>query len=194
MGNEKHISKDEYLDFENGAYKMLHRANTEWPCLSCDFISGDLGYDLSPNRVIEKNPQYPLEVYSVAASQASVPKNNRLYVMRMANLHETMHDDDPEEVGDETEFNEGNPVIIHRSVPIKGGVNRIRSMQGTPLVAIQSEARKVKIYDLQGLVSDLKKCDITQKIQRKGKEIDLEPLATFSSAHEGFALEWSPLQ
>lgn len=173
---------------------MLHRANTEWPCLSCDFISGELGYDLSPNRVIEKNPQYPLEVFSVAASQASVPKNNRLYVMRMANLHETMHDDDPEEVGDETEFNEGNPVIIHRSVPIKGGVNRIRSMQGTPLVAIQSEARKVKIYDLQGLVSDLKKCDITQKIQRKGKEIDLEPLATFSSAHEGFALEWSPLQ
>ena len=49
MGNEKHISKDEYLDFENGAYKMLHRANTEWPCLSCDFISGELGFDLAPN-------------------------------------------------------------------------------------------------------------------------------------------------
>jgi len=56
--------------------------------------------------------------------------------MRMANLHETMHDDDPEEVGDENEFNEGNPVIIHRSIPIKGGINRIRSMHGTPLVGL----------------------------------------------------------
>ena len=134
-----------------------------------------------------------MEAYSVAGSQASVPKNNRLYVMRMSNLHETMHDDDPEEVGDETELNEGNPVIIHRSVPIKGGVNRIRSMNGSPLVALQSEARKVKIFDLQGLVSDLRNCDITQKLQRKGKEVQLEPLATFSSVHEGYALEWSPL-
>jgi ribosome assembly protein RRB1 len=173
---------------------MLHRANTEWPCLSCDFISGNTGYNFEQNLIPEKNPSYPLEVYSVAGSQASVPKNNRLYVMRMANLHETMHDDDPEEVGDETEFNEGNPVIIHRAVPIKGGVNRIRSMQGSPLVAMQSEARKVKIFDLAGLVQDLKNCNIREKIQRKGKEVDLEPLATFSSVHEGYALEWSPLQ
>jgi len=56
LGNEKHISKDEYLDFENGAYKMLHRANTEWPCLSCDFISGEIGLNSNPNLQIEKNP------------------------------------------------------------------------------------------------------------------------------------------
>lgn len=194
LGNEKHISKDEYLDFENGAYKMLHRANTEWPCLSCDFISGEIGLNSNPNLQIEKNPQYPLEAFCVAGSQASVPKNNRIYVMRMANLHETMHDDDPEEVGDENEFNEGNPVIIHRSIPIKGGINRIRSMHGTPLVGLQSEARKVKIYDLTSQVSELKNCDLSQKIQRKGKEVDIEPLAIFSSPHEGFALEWSPFQ
>lgn len=123
-----------------------------------------------------------------------MPKNNRIYVLRMANLHETMYDDDPDEASDEEELNEGNPVIISRSVPIKGGVNRIRSMQGSPLVALQCESRKVKIYDLSGLVADLRGLDITQKIQRKGREVELEALATFGSTHEGYALEWSPHQ
>jgi hypothetical protein len=69
-----------------------------------------------------------MEVYAVAGSQASLPSKNRIYVMRMANLHQTMYDDDPENVGLEAEFNEGNPIIVHRSIPIKGGINRIRSM------------------------------------------------------------------
>jgi ribosome assembly protein RRB1 len=115
--------------------------------------------------------------------------------MRMSNLHETMYDDDPEEEGvdEEKEFNDGNPIVIHRSIPIKGGINRIRAMQGLPLVALWSETRKVKIYNIDGVVNDLKNCDITQKIERKAKEIDLEPIGNFNSVAEGFAVEWSPL-
>jgi len=30
LGNSKHLKKDEFLDFDNKAYEMLHRANTEW--------------------------------------------------------------------------------------------------------------------------------------------------------------------
>jgi ribosome assembly protein RRB1 len=99
MGNETQIKKDEYLDFENGAYQMLHRANTEWPCLSCDFLSGETANGMQFNQQnvqIEKNLKYPMEVFAVAGSQASLPSKNRIYVMRMANLHETMYDDDPE--------------------------------------------------------------------------------------------------
>lgn len=197
MGNETQIKKDEYLDFENGAYQMLHRANTEWPCLSCDFLSGETANGMQFNQQnvqIEKNLKYPMEVFAVAGSQASLPSKNRIYVMRMANLHETMYDDDPEQVGDEVEFNEGNPIIIHRSIPIKGGINRIRSMQGLPVVALWSETRKVKIFNIDGVVSDLKNCDITQKIQRKAREVSLDAIGNFSSICEGYALEWSPLQ
>lgn len=197
MGNETNINKDEYLDFENGAYQMLHRANTEWPCLSCDFLSGNVcdGFQFNQQDIqIEKEFDYPMEVYAVAGSQASLPSKNRIYVMRMANLQQTMYDDDPENVGDEVEFNEGNPIVIHRSIPIKGGINRIRSMQGLPLVALWSETRKVKVYNIDGIVNELKNCDITQKIQRKAREIDLNPVGNFSSVSEGYALEWSPLQ
>lgn len=196
LGNEKQFGKDEFLDFENGAYKMLHRANTEWPCLSCDFLSGVTSTNMSFSQQtpqINANPVYPVEVYAVAGSQASLPSKNRIYVMRMANLHETMYDDDPEEIGLEDEFNEGNPIVIHRSIPIKGGINRIRAMQGLPVVALWSETRKVKIYNIDGLVYDLKNVDITQKMERKAKEIDLEPIGNFNSVSEGYALEWSPL-
>jgi hypothetical protein len=30
MGTEKHLEEDEVLDYDNRAYEMLHRANTEW--------------------------------------------------------------------------------------------------------------------------------------------------------------------
>lgn len=195
MGNEKQISKDEYLDFENGAYNMLHRANTEWPCLSCDFLTGTLTNNLRFEQQtinIEKNLEYPMEVYAVAGSQASLPSKNRIYVMRMANLLQTMYDDDPENIGLEKEFNEGNPIIVHRSIPIKGGINRIRSMQGLPMIALWSETRKVKIFNIDGILNELKNCDITQKIERKAKQVDLNAIGNFSSICEGYALEWSP--
>lgn len=41
MGTEKQLEEDEILDYDNTAYEMLHRANTEWPCLSCDFVTGE---------------------------------------------------------------------------------------------------------------------------------------------------------
>jgi ribosome assembly protein RRB1 len=195
MGNETQIKQDEYLDFENGAYSMLHRANTEWPCLSCDFLSGQVSTNNSfplhtPN--IEKNIDYPMEVYAVAGSQASLPSKNKIYVMRMANLLQTMYDDDPENVGELGEFNDGNPIIVNRSIPIKGGINRIRSMQGYGVVALWSETRKVKIYNIDGIVNELKNVDITKKIERKSRDVNISPIANFSSICEGYALEWSP--
>lgn len=40
LGTEKHLQTDEYLDYDNTAYTMLHRADSEWPCLSFDWLSG----------------------------------------------------------------------------------------------------------------------------------------------------------
>lgn len=30
LGTSKSLKKDEFLDFDNKAYEMLHRAHTEW--------------------------------------------------------------------------------------------------------------------------------------------------------------------
>lgn len=36
--NAKGLKDGEYLEFDNAAYQMLHRATTEWPCLSVEFL------------------------------------------------------------------------------------------------------------------------------------------------------------
>ena len=58
IGTDKNLGQDEYLDYDNSAYNMLHRANTEWPCLSIDWLSGEVGsksgYNLQPSK-IDKN-------------------------------------------------------------------------------------------------------------------------------------------
>ena len=116
--------------------------------------------------------------------------------MRFANLMKTKNDDDPdyEEEGTEKadDFNEGNPIILHTSIPIKGGVNRIRSMGGYPIVALQSESRQVKIYNLEEPLEELRNADITKKADRKTRTLDLSPISHFKHNYEGYALEWSP--
>ena len=199
MGSDKQLNINEYLDYDNSAYLMLHRATTEWPCLSCDFLTGNFRQDSIykqhiPN--IAKDFEYPLDLMAVAGSQASLPSKNKIYVMRMANLMKTHRDDDPEDdILDESElFNQGNPIILHTSIPIKGGINRIRSMQGYPLIATWCETRQVKIFDIGFIAKDLNEADINDKAQRKPKKSDLGALNSFKSACEGFALAWSPIK
>lgn len=97
IGNEKQLQKDEYLDYDNSAYTMLHRANTEWPCLSFDWLRSDPSKEFNLSKPsIQKEIEYPLDLYSVAGSQASLPSKNKIYVMRFANLYKTKHDDDPD--------------------------------------------------------------------------------------------------
>lgn len=201
VGTTKNLGKNEFLDFDNSAYNMLHRASTEWPCLSCDFLSGETrplsGYQ-TKNPICQKDFEYPLEIYGIAGSQASLPSKNKIYVMRMANLCSTKYDDDPEmqavmEGEDYEEFNDGNPIILHRSIPIKGGINRIRSMQGYPIIAAWSETRQIKIFDINNIVEELKDCDYKNKAERKPKDCELGTLSNFKHKSEGYALEWSPI-
>jgi ribosome assembly protein RRB1 len=47
---------------------MLHRANTEWPCLSCDFLLPlDIPYQVK-NPLYRKMEKYPLEVFFIAGT------------------------------------------------------------------------------------------------------------------------------
>lgn len=134
-----------------------------------------------------------MDLFSVAGSQASLPSKNKLYLLRFANLLKTKNDDDPDyEDNIEKELNEGNPIILHRSIPIKGGVNRIRSMQGYPIVALWSEARSVKIYNLEKPLEALKNADIYSKAQRKPKSVIVDPIGNFKYTSEGYGLQWSP--
>lgn len=87
---------------------MLHRINTEWPCLSCDFLlSSDITYQ--PKKTFYKKiEKYPLEVFLIAGTQ-STESQNYLYLMKWENLRKTKYDDDSDyEDSDENNEDENN--------------------------------------------------------------------------------------
>lgn len=192
---------NEELEFENRAYDMLHRATTEFPCLSCDFLTG-MKADHKLYKVPElqmKDTEYPLDLLAVAGSQASMPSKNRLYVLRLANLCQTKYDDDSEGGAEDEkdEIAEGNPIIMYRSIPVKGGINRVRSMMGYPIVALWTEAGQVKIYNVQPAMDELNQLDITKldTPSMKGEVSESSTLLSqFKMNTEGYGLDWSPLK
>ena len=42
IGKDK-VEEGEQMEYDNSAYRMYHRLNVEWPCLSFDIISDNLG-------------------------------------------------------------------------------------------------------------------------------------------------------
>jgi ribosome assembly protein RRB1 len=98
LGNDKKLTKGEYLEFDNRAYDMLHRMTTEWPCLSVDFIVGENPFE-NRNLKYVKMEKYPYEIYTVQGTQAE--QHNQLYISKWSKLHKTKYDDDSEDCEDE---------------------------------------------------------------------------------------------
>jgi ribosome assembly protein RRB1 len=197
IGTGEGLANDEFLDFENRTYDMIHRSTAEWPCMSIDFLlpnqqnSGILaGYQ----QQFLTEWEYPIEAYAVSGSMASLPSKNQLYLLKFANLMKTKYDDDSEVSADEDELLEDEPVIFHQAIPLKSGVNRIRAMNNTPIVAFWDESRKVQIYDLR------KNLEYLVGVNKETPKYELKPkgdgqlLKQFTNSDEGFGLEWSPHQ
>ena len=72
------------LEVDQSAYEMLHKLNVTWPCLSFDHLRDHLGND---------RQSFPHTSYFVAGTQADVPKNNEVMVMKASSLHKTQNDD-----------------------------------------------------------------------------------------------------
>ena len=173
---------------------MLHRSKVEWPCLSIDYIIRErctLDGFLSPstwfpaqangqldakasntvrdaargNVLRHKKDQFPMDVYMVAGSQAEKKADNRIYVMKWGEMHRTTQED--EECSDSEEEAERmrEPVIRFEAISHRGGVNRIRSMHGTPIVATWTDEAEVSIYNIAEAIEELDKPVPTSKKQ-----------------------------
>jgi len=107
VGTGLELEEDEFLDFENCTYEMLHRSTTEWPCMSIDWLLPDYplinNYSLPRLNPIQKELNYPCECYAVAGSMASVSSKNQIYVLKFSNLAKTKYDDDSEISADDDE-------------------------------------------------------------------------------------------
>jgi len=77
------------LSYDNKAYKLFHSCDCEYPCMSIDSIHID-------NGITKYNNAPPYNCYIVGGSYIS-NENNKLYIMKFCNLHETKYDDDIDE-------------------------------------------------------------------------------------------------
>lgn len=196
MGAAKNLKNGEFLDFDNKAYEMLHRANTEWPCLSFDVMLPEYSSYNFLNRNYENMEKYPYTVYLVAGTQTQSYKNY-IYLLKLDQLHKTKYDDDSEAASENEDSNPDIDADIYlSSIEIKNNVNRLKSMQFSPVIATWNENAEVSVYNIQEKFSQL---------QEKGKKKEKDPIKekkkkknylvkNFKHTSEGFALNWSPLK
>jgi ribosome assembly protein RRB1 len=86
MPSRHKLQKDEILEPDSSAYHMLHRMNSEWPCLSFDILNDDLG---------DARQSYPHTVYMVGGTQAARAKDNKIIVMKLSGLHKGEYSTSP---------------------------------------------------------------------------------------------------
>ena len=123
----------------------------------------------------------------VAGSQAAQRSENKLYVMKWCSLDKTLYDDQEELIRDD---NPEDSVIYYEGVPHKGGVNRVRSMHGSSVVATWSDEGDVSIFDLKEAIARLDvKAQARSNVISKKKYASL--VAKFKHTQEGYALDWS---
>lgn len=99
------IEDIEDLEYDPSAYIMYHSMQTEWPCLSFDFIKDDLG----DNRQRVSNAafllglhkfvvfitcvctlqQFPLTMFLVTGSQADRADRNKITLLKISDLNKT---------------------------------------------------------------------------------------------------------
>ena len=183
------VDPDHVLEPEAGIYKMLHRMDVQWPCLSFDVLADALG---------ASRTKFPLTSYVVAGTQADVSEKNKLIVMKWSNLQRTNRDglddeeegyklEDDEDEDDDEGNNDEDPELEFKMIKHPGGVNRVRAMpQMSALVSTWSDEGTVHVWNIH---SEL------EALEGRGVAAGGKPVHTFSGHEsEGFAMGWNPHQ
>eukprot|EP01016_Furgasonia_blochmanni_P047994 TRINITY_DN7107_c0_g1_i1.p1 TRINITY_DN7107_c0_g1~~TRINITY_DN7107_c0_g1_i1.p1 ORF type:complete len:587 (+),score=125.17 TRINITY_DN7107_c0_g1_i1:304-2064(+) len=193
LESNKRLGEGEFLDFDNRAYDMIHRCQTEWPCLSCDVVEPIFSRDALASRQWTPMNTYPYTVYLVAGTQADTPNKNAVYIMKFTELHKTKHDDesDHQDSEDGDIDNDEEPKLMIKSHPQKHPINRLKSLNGCPIVALWNENGEVIIVDITRDLQYLEGVDEDTYKTEKNKKSESKTLKTFKHSAEGFAIDWS---
>lgn len=70
---------------------------------------------------------------------------------------------------EEEENTSSDPVLIHEIVPHKGGVNRLKSLHGSHIVATWNDEAEVGIYDVKQAVRSLEARSLSGKLGKEKK-------------------------
>eukprot|EP00054_Salpingoeca_dolichothecata_P037752 m.11822 g.11822 ORF g.11822 m.11822 type:complete len:467 (+) comp7847_c0_seq1:60-1460(+) len=172
------LAQEEELVCDRSTYITQTEFTSDWPCLSFDILKDGFG---------NERTQFPMSMYIVAGTQADQPNKNKLNVLKLANIKRQAEEDEDDEEEDDTIGGEDEPLLTHRGVPHRGGVNRVRAC-GT-VVASWADTKKVHIWDLSTHFEALDNPNFVSK-----NALPSKPLFTFAGHQdEGFALDWSPV-
>ena len=181
------VEEGEELVAAPGTYKMLHRLELDWPCLSFDFLEGSSSSD--------EKLRYPLSTCVVAGTQADRPDKNKLYVMRWHGLSrlpkEEADSDDSESESESDEDDAQDAQLSFRAINHPGCVNRVRSMPQAPHVVATwgGDEGKVYIWNVQKELEAVSGAAST----RNFSEPNTPPIFTFAGHEdEGYAMAWNP--
>ena len=192
------LAEGEVLDYDSGAYEMLHQMNVEWPCLSFDILP----QASNTSRNTGEKLQYPLSCTLLAGTQADASKrsDNTVFVMRVESLGKTQHDSDSEDSDSDDSDVEDDPVVHVRELKVPYGINRIRALDGCDsyrganaagstcnLAASINDDGSLGVYSLDLALRSL---DSPADHPRHLGPQFLARLPSHSS--EGYALAWDP--
>eukprot|EP00339_Tiarina_fusa_P017877 CAMPEP_0117052704 /NCGR_PEP_ID=MMETSP0472-20121206/36438_1 /TAXON_ID=693140 ORGANISM="Tiarina fusus, Strain LIS" /NCGR_SAMPLE_ID=MMETSP0472 /ASSEMBLY_ACC=CAM_ASM_000603 /LENGTH=397 /DNA_ID=CAMNT_0004767447 /DNA_START=178 /DNA_END=1368 /DNA_ORIENTATION=- len=187
------------LEMDPSAYKMYHTLGAEWPSLTFDFLKDDLG---------DARQRFPHSLQAVIGTQADVPQNNQLSVLKLSDLAKLPQDkgddddellnddeDDDESSGSEDEDLDLDPILEHYHLPHYGGVNRIRAMpQDSNVVATWSDVGNVYLYDIEHIRSRFASSQGKRAAAASNNNNNShKPFFTYSGHDgvEGYAMDWS---
>jgi ribosome assembly protein RRB1 len=191
------LEDGQVLEPEPGTYKMLHRLEVQWPCLS---------FDVLPDALGDNRTKFPMTAYVVSGTQADNADKNKLVIMKWANLQKTNKDglededeedeidrkfklDEDEDDEDGDSDNDQDPDLEFRMIKHAGGVNRVRAMpQMSSLVASWSDNGSVYVHNIFAELEALEGRGSVSSSSTK-------PVHAFSGhSTEGFAMGWNPHQ
>ena len=185
------VNNDEELEFDESAYILYRKVETEYPCLSFDIIADNLGSERSEN--------YPMTVHMVAGTQSGKADGNKILVLRMSNLNRIKHKEDKDKESDEEssdsedEDEDNAPKLDFVPIDHKGCVNRVRStsVNGKCLCATWSEIGTVFLWNLNQAVDAFNDSELMNQLTRNKSSI--KPIFNFRGhREEGYGLDWSP--
>lgn len=159
--------------------------------MSYDFFAPSSVY----GSLDSKNLQYPLTLYLVAGTQAEKKNQNAIYVMKWDELCKTKNDDDSIDFDSDDSKDDGEPEMHLLTIRQNSCINRIKTMNNSPIVAYWNEDCEVGLINTSEYLETL---IAYEEDPATGKRPPLKApkgnglIRTYKHPTEGFALEWSP--
>ncbi|VDN57322.1 unnamed protein product [Dracunculus medinensis] len=181
-GVSRALKSGEEWEYDPEAYRIFHKFESDWPCLSFDII----------NSVDKDDSSMTLSLIAGSQADSRNIRNNQLYVMKLVGITPIVEELDDSD--DDYDENRRSPVMHCVSIRHHGEVNRIKAtnLGQSTVCAVWNSFNKVQLWNATNALNCINNLDSDAKILRKS--LDEKPLMSFESSIDGYGISWSSLK